>query len=503
MKGLSLSDFIVFGLYLVLSVGVGLWFTRQQKSLKSYLLADQDMNFILVGISIIAAFFSGVSYLGAPSETYHYDLRILWALAAFFIATPITTLVFLPLFYRMGLVSVNEYLEKRFDRRVRLFASALFILRATIYLSIATYAPALVLSAATGWPVWTAVLLCGASTTLYTSMGGMKGVLWTDTVQFLVLVSGILCVLGAISILTPGGFAGAWHLAEGAGKTRFLDFSLDPTTRVTVWAGLLGGAANAMVQMVTDQVAVQRYLTARSLKEATRAMWFKLWVTVPLVSLFYLTGTLLVGYYLAFPDRTPFLPKPDALLPRFVLDTLPAPLPGLLIAAIFSASMSVVSAGINSLTGVVLVDFVGEKFAGPSEGSSEKTHARNQVGRARLITVGFGLLVTVLACFVAALGTLVEAPSKVFGLLGGPLLGIFFLSLHTRRCSGPAALIAIGVGTLTCIIALQLKVSFLWPSFIGAVTTYAAGRLITLVMPRAGEKTAAIPSVTAAASAEG
>src|SRR5687767_6727356 len=99
MKGLALSDIVVFGVYLALSVGVGLWFTRQQKSLKSYLLADQDMSYVVVAISIIAAFFSGISYLGAPSETFHHDLRILWALIAFLIATPITTLVFLPLFY--------------------------------------------------------------------------------------------------------------------------------------------------------------------------------------------------------------------------------------------------------------------------------------------------------------------------------------------------------------------------------------------------------------------
>ncbi len=486
MKGLALSDIIVFGVYLALSVGVGLWFTRQQKNLKSYLLADQDMNYIVVAISIIAAFFSGISYLGAPSETFHHDLRILWALIAFVIATPVTTVIFLPLFYRMGLVSVNEYLEKRFDRRLRVLASALFVLRTTVYLSIATYAPALVITAATGWPVWQSVLLCGISTTIYTALGGMKAVLWTDTLQFCVLFGGILLVLGAIGVLTPGGIGQAWQLADDAGRTRFWDFSLNPTTRVTVWAGLLGGAANSLVQMVTDQMAVQRYLTAKSLGEATRAMWFKLWITVPMVSLFYFTGTLLAGYYRAFPEKMPLLSSPDALLPRFVLDTLPPPLPGLLIAAIFAATMSTVSAGINSLTGIVLVDFIGEKLkaATGESGGAEAVDTTRQVRLAKAVAFGFGLLVTVLSCFVGSLGTLVEAPNRIFGLLGGPLLGIFFVSLHQKRCSGTAAVAAMGIGTLACLIAMRFGVSFLWLSALGAVSTYLASRLLSVILPQ-------------------
>jgi sodium-coupled monocarboxylate transporter 8/12 len=505
MKGLALSDIIVFGVYLALSVGVGLWFTRQQKSLKSYLLADQDMNYVVVAISIIAAFFSGISYLGAPSETFHHDLRILWALIAFLIATPVTTLIFLPLFYRMGLVSVNEYLEKRFDRRLRVLASALFVLRTTVYLAIATYAPALVITAATGWPVWISVLLCGLSTTLYTALGGMKAVLWTDTLQFCVLFGGILVVLGAIGVLTPGGIGHAWQLADEAGRTRFWDFSLDPTTRVTVWAGLLGGAANSLVQMVTDQMAVQRYLTAKSLPEATRAMWFKLWITVPMVSLFYFTGTLLAGYYRAFPDRMPVLASPDALLPRFVLDTLPAPLPGLLIAAIFAATMSTVSAGINSLTGIVLVDFVGERLKATTanEDAAGRADTNRQVRLAKTITFGFGLLVTVLSCFVGSLGTLVEAPNRIFGILGGPLLGIFFLSLHRRRCTGMGAVGAMALGTLVCLGAMRLNVSFLWLSVIGAVSSYAAGTLLSFVLPQAETAADAAPPLAGAPVSSG
>jgi len=497
MKGLTPSDIVVFGVYMLLSVGVGVWFTRQQKSLRSYLLADQDMNYVVVAISVIAAFFSGISYLGIPAETFHNDLRIIWVLASFLIATPLTATLFLPLFYRMGLVSVNEYLEKRFDRRLRVLASALFIARATIWLAIAVYAPALVISAATGWAVWVSVLICGLSTTLYTSLGGMKAVLWTDTLQFVVLLLGVVVVIAAAGMLTPGGFAGAWQLAEEAGKTRVLDFSLGPMIRVTFWAALLGGVANNLVQMVTDQVAVQRYLTAKSLPEATRALWFKLWVTVPMVSLFYLTGTMLAGYYRAFPDRLPELTSKDALLPYFVVSTLPAPLPGLLMAAIFAATMSTVSAGINSLTGIVMVDFGRTRLAHHDAGETtaeaagdaareDPALAAAQVRQARLLTTGFGLLVTVLGCFAGLLGTLVEAPNRIFGLLGGPLLGVFFLGALslTRRVGGTAALVGMAAGTLACLAAASSGVSFLWYAAIGAVTTFVLGGVASLALPR-------------------
>src|SRR5262249_47972357 len=165
---LSPVDVGVFVFYMLLLVGVGVYFTRQQKGLKSYLLADQNIHWIIVAVSVLAALFSRITSLGAPAGSCYTDLSYLWVVASFFIATPITTLVFLPFFRRLNLYTAYGYLERRFDRRLRWLASGLFILRVTFYLALAVYAPALAIMEITGWPLWLAGALSGVGADLYT-----------------------------------------------------------------------------------------------------------------------------------------------------------------------------------------------------------------------------------------------------------------------------------------------------------------------------------------------
>ena len=472
MGRLTPLDLAVFATYLCFLIGVGVWFTRQQKDLRSYLLADQGMHWFLVSISVVAALFSGITYMGAPAEAFKYNLTYLWTLASFLIATPITVLIFLPFFYNLKIFTAYEYLEKRFDNRVRLVASALFVVRVSLWLAIAIYAPALAINETTGLPLPVSVLFTGLATTFYTTLGGMKAVIWTDTIQFFVLFGGILVLTAHAIGGVPGGLPAAWELAHAAGKTQAVNLSFDPTVRVTIWAALLGGASHSLVQMVTDQISVQRYLTATSLKDCQRSLWFKLWVTLPLVSLFYLCGTFLFAFYQAHPDRLAGLDvkKYDKILPFFVSHELPAPLPGLLIAAIFGATMSVVSAGINSLAGAALMDFGGIHRTGDPSDEAAK------VRRARWTTVCFGVLATLLALGAGQFRSLIEAPVQVFGLLGGPLLGIFFLGVLSKRANGSGALLGAACGvTVAAVAFFGWKVSFLWVPFYAAAITFAAG----------------------------
>jgi sodium-coupled monocarboxylate transporter 8/12 len=498
LGNLSPLDFGVFVAYMLLLVGVGLYFTRQQKNLKSYLLADQDIHWIIVAISVLAALFSGISYLGAPAESFFFDLTYLWVVASFFIATPITTLVFLPFFRNLNLYTAYEYLERRFDRRLRWIASGLFITRVSCYLGLVIAAPAMAIVQITGWDFWVAVLVTGLAATLYTSLGGMKAVIWTDSIQFLVLCGGIVLILVYAAAEVPGGFIGAWQLAAADGKTRFVHLDLDPTVRLTVWGALLGGACNNLVQMVTDQISVQRYLTAKSLRECQRALWFKLWVTLPLVGLFYLTGTVLYGYYRALPERVPELRSAhvvprlaqpettagaegipnDRILPYFVVQHLPSPLPGLLIAAVFGATMAVVSAGINSLATATLMDF--GILLGPQ--GTERYHLR----QARFLSGFFGILATGLALLMSRLGTLVEATNTIMGLFGGPLLGVFLLGVLSRRANGTGVLLGALAGAGAGVLAtfsgkiFNYNLSFMWIAFCAAAVTYCLGWSLSL-----------------------
>ncbi len=483
--GVSLRpfDLACFAGYMLLLVGVGLWFARRQKGLKTYLLADQNIHWVIVAVSVLAALFSGITYLGVPALTYDTDLSYFWVILSFFIATPITTLVFLPFFRNLNLYTAYEYLDRRFDRGVHLTVSLLYVIRICGHLGLAIYAPALAITAITGWELWQAVVCTGLAATLYTALGGMKAVIWTDTLQFLVLCGGIVAVLVCAIAAVPGGPAGVWRLASAGNRTHFLNLSFDPTQRMTVWNALLGGASINLIQMVTDQISVQRYLTAPSLRDSQRALWLKLAVTLPLLLVFALTGTVLFAYYKNFPLPASALGRPDQILPYFVVNELPTPLPGVLIAAIFGATMAVASAGINALATTVLVDFGGAREA---SGSSEG----RRVVLARALTVGFGVLVTLLALGLGRTGaSLVNSIFIIQGLFGGPSLGVFLLGVLSRRANGAGALIGAGVGAVAGGLIgfsnqlFHYPVAPLWIAFGAAAVTYVAGLASSLFFP--------------------
>jgi sodium-coupled monocarboxylate transporter 8/12 len=500
---LSRIDLAVIVAYMLLLLGAGVYFTRQKKTLKTFLLADQNVHWIVVGISVLAALFSGISYLGAPAEAFFHDLRYLLVIGAFCIATPITTVLFVPFFRNLKIYTAYEYFELRFDRRIRWIASSLFILRVTLYLALATYAPALAIMEVAGLPFWVSVLLTGTIATVYTALGGMKAVIITDTMQFLVLCGGIFVIVGFAMHKVPGGIATAWHLAEQDGKTRLLDFSFDPIARITVWAALLGGTCFNLIQLVTDQISVQRYLTAPSLRETKRALWLKFWATLPLIGTFYLTGTLLYGFYRALPERTPnftnaqlvpALARPggaspttaienDRLLPYFITHELPPPLPGLLIAAILGATIAVVSAGVNALATAALLDF--------RRNSLESVRSeRGLVRAARLLTVLFGVIATLLALFVIPyFPALIPAIIMIGGVFGGPLLGLFFLGVLLCRANSAGAMFGAAAGLISGILLAQAPkwfhypISFLWIPFCSSLATFVAGWMVSLLFP--------------------
>ena len=451
LKNLSPLDIATFLTYTLILLGVGLYFTRRQKSLKTFLVANQNIHWTIVGISVLAALFSGITYLGAPSEAFFHDLTYIWTIASMFIATPIATYIFVPLFRKSKIYTAYEYLERRFDPRLRYIASGLFILRVTFYLAVAIYAPSLAVMEVTGWPLWMAILLTAICATVYTCFGGMQAVIWTDTLQFLVLCGGIVVIVCFAAMKVPGGITAAWHVAAIDGKTKFFNLSLDPRVRLTVWGCLLGGATNTLVQLVTEQMAVQRYLTAPSLKDCQRALWLKLWISLPLIALFYIAGTILYAYYRVTPASVPMLVQSslvpalaqpatttgaaiasDRILPYFVVHVLPSPLRGLLIAALFGATIATVSAGIHSLATATLMDFFRQ-----SDASSER---KSSMLKVRLLIVFYGVAASVLAlAVVPRLGTIVQAIVTIMGLFGGPLLGIFALGALSKKANGTGA----------------------------------------------------------------
>lgn len=475
MHGFAPLDYLVFVAYIIASVVIGVWFVREQRTVKDYFLAGQSMNWFVVAISVIAALFSGISYLGAPTEVYNNDMTYAVTLLSFFIATPITAVVFLPFFYRLNLYSAYEYLEKRFDLQVRTWSSAMFILRVIFYLALAIYAPALALAEVTGIPLWFSVAVIGILTTIYTTLGGMKAVIWTDVMQFFVLFLGQVAVAWVAMRGVPGGVLGTFRIANEAGKLWYLNLDWDLTVRVTFWGALIGGLFNNLVQMGTDQISVQRYLTARSLSEARKSLWFKLIVTLPVVIVFYLMGAILFSFYTAHPELKPTgLKQPDRILPYFVVTQLPHGIPGILIAAIFAATMSTVSAGINALTTASVMDFYRRSLhADPPPEALLRL--------SKWLTLFYGLLATGAAFLMQYLGTLIQATNTVMGMLGGPLLGVFLLGMLNRRATSQGALLGAFFGSVgLAYVVFKTPVSFMWYAAFGCVGTFILGSLFSL-----------------------
>lgn len=472
-------DYGVFALYLLATVAIGVAFSRGQKNLGEYLLAHRSMNSVIISMTILAALFSGISFLAAPSEGFANGPVFYLVNLAFFVATPITTLVILPFYYGSRFFTAYQYLEERFSVSVRTLASASFIVRVLLWLALATYAPALALEQVTGLPLWFTILCTGVLTTFYTTLGGMKAVIWTDVMQLVVLFGGQLAI-GLIALArVPGGLGRVVELSRAGGKLE-LSLSLDPTVRLTLWGLLIGAAFMHLVQMATDQVSVQRYLTASSLREAQRGLWIKLWLVLPVTAVFYGTGVVLYAFYQVHGDplASGQIRKPDQILPYFVITQLPVGFPGLFLAAIYAASMSTISAGINSLTATSLVDLY--QRLNPDHDRTD----RGQLRLARLLTLGYGVLVIGLAFLVPYLGTLLEASNSVIGLVGGPLLGLFFLGILVRRTTARGAMVGwlTGIGVLLPI-GFATSVSFLWYALIGCATTMASGYLASLLEP--------------------
>lgn len=472
-------DYAMFVAYLAVALGVGVFASRGQRTIKDYFLAGRSMGSLVVAITVMASLFSGISYLGTPSEVYVYGIGYWLIVLSTFITTPVMTIIFLPFFYHAKFYSVYQYMEARFSVGLRTLASALFISRVVLWLSVVTYAPALALEHVTGMPMWLSILVTGSITTLYTTLGGMKAVIWSDVMQFVVLFGGQILIVMVALWGIPDGMAGAFHIAREAGHLDF-DFSFDPTLRVTVWAILIGGTCHNLVLLGTDQVAIQRYMTATSLKTARRSMWLKLVISLPAFSAFYLTGLVLFAFYHnagVDPLAAGQISKADQILPYFVVNELPSGLPGLLIAGVFAATMSTISSGINSLTTVTLVDFYKRLW------NPEITETQ-QLRLARKLTLGYGVLIVALAFAAGRFGSLIEAPVKLFGLIGGPMLGMFLLGMLTRRANARGAFVGWSVGAVATVsVAASTQTSFLWYPILGSVLTFVVGWAASFFWP--------------------
>jgi sodium-coupled monocarboxylate transporter 8/12 len=460
-------DYLVVVVYLAASVWLGLRFARGQRSLEEYFVADRAAPWWAAGISVIAANFSAISYLGVPAWVFQHDLRLDFGVIFFPLQMLLVVMLFVPFMARLRLYTIYEYLEYRFGVGARVVASIFFLLVRGGHLGVAIYAQALALAAVLHLPFAACVLISGTATTLYTVFGGMEAVLWTDVLQFFVLVGGIFVIFAAILFAFGGNAAEIWRLAAAGGHTRLVSFNLDLTTKVTIWALFFGNLVLNLSAYGSDQVIVQRYFTAGSRRAMARAVLLNGFLTVPLVLLLATMGLGFVAYYRTHPALAATLPKPDQVLPHFVMNVLPVGLPGLVIAGVLAATMSTLSSGLNSLSTVTMIDFY-RRFRRGGPAAQE-----DDVRVARGFTLAWGICIAVSALFMSHLGQIVEGTLKILGFLSGPLLGMFLLGVLTRRANTFGVLAGAAAGTLCTYLATRTSMAWLWYGPVGCLATMA------------------------------
>ncbi len=466
---MNIADYVIIAVYFGGLVVASFCF-RGQNSLREYFLGGGSVPWWAAMGSGVATIVSAVSYLGGPGVAFQGDFTLHQYRLGLPFAIVISCVFMLPHFFRAQRYSLYEYLEERFDLKTRLLASGTFLTLKVCYVGVAIYAPTIILRTMVDAPVWLVVLLVGGVTTIYTVTGGVKAVVWTDVAQLLILLLGLVVVAVVAVGRIHGGLETVLSVAEADSKLRFFDFRLDLTTPYTFWTGLICGGFLILTQFGTDQSEMQRFMATRTLRDARIALVGTLLLTFVVGLAVFFVGTVLYSFYVQHPEKGAMAIASNDVMPKFIIEELPAGLKGLLLAAVFSAAMSTISSVLNSLATVAIADFY-NRFAVRQAG----------VGVARLATLGFGVLGMIAAVFSDRLGNIVEMTLKISSFFGGPLVGLFLLGMLTRRPRGNAAFLGLCVGlSVAVLVGSSTRVAFLWWLAFSAIATFAAGYLAAL-----------------------
>lgn len=488
MQGFTWIDIAVLGGYLAGIAALGAFLGRGQKNVDDYFLGGRSFHWLPIALSIIATDLSAITYMGSPALAFQKDLRYMPVIFTLPVAVLITVPIVVSVFYRMGIFTIYEYLERRYSIVLRVLASILFMVMRGGWLATAIFVPALALSVVADANMTACILAMGLFATFYAAVGGFKGVIWCDVVQFFILVGGVIVVILAILLDFHGDVAGIWSVAAEQGHTRVFDFDYRLVSEYTLWSVLAGGLITNMSSAGADQVTVQRYLSARSLKTAIKSALAQSIIVIPVVAPMFLVGIFFAAYYARHPemmqsllalDPTDPVKAMDRVLPHFVIHALPKGIGGLVIAGILAATMSSLDAGMNSLATVAVMDYYRRFFHRDWKG--ERHYLR--VGRAA--TVFFGVSATIAALYVDRLGTIMEIIGKISSLIVGPLVAMFFLGVLTRRANTVGVFLGTLIGlACTAWVAGFTDVFWSWYGLVGFVTGGGSGYIISIIWNR-------------------
>uniref|UniRef100_A0A1A9VL99 Sodium-coupled monocarboxylate transporter 1 n=1 Tax=Glossina austeni TaxID=7395 RepID=A0A1A9VL99_GLOAU len=430
-------DYVVFVAMFILCIFIGIYFGFMKKSLNEadYLMGGRNMLILPIALSLVASFISGITLLGLPTEVYSFGIQYTYVGIGVIAMGFVMGIFYLPVFHDLNITSTYEYLESRFDRRLRMFGSVMFAIMNIGYLPIVIYVPALAFNQVTGVAVHTITPIVCVICVFYTSLGGLKAVVWTDVVQIISML-GALILVAIKGTFDIGGFKEVFTSAWQSTRIEAPDLSIDPTIRHTLWSQLIGGVIYWTQTNAVSQNMIQRYLSLPSLSSARWALAIFCLGVLILMALCAYNGLLIYATYKGCDPLTTKLAKAkDQLLPLFVMNTLgeyPG-LTGLFIAGVFSAALSSLSTCLNSMSAVVLEDFVKPFVSTPLSAK-----AINWIMRS--VVVGVGALCVSLVYVVEHMGTVLQLTMSLEAITNGPLFGIFTIGLLMPWINGNSAL---------------------------------------------------------------
>uniref|UniRef100_A0A3Q2E1J1 Solute carrier family 5 member 8, like n=1 Tax=Cyprinodon variegatus TaxID=28743 RepID=A0A3Q2E1J1_CYPVA len=442
----SVWDYVVFAAIIVGAAAIGLFQAirgRKETSSAEFLLGGRQMTAVPVAMSLTASFMSGITVIGTPGEAYGYGAAFWLFGFSYAIMSVITAELFVPLFYRLEITSAYEYLELRFNRVIRLIGTSMYIVQTVkkaiwngYLFTIAHFPDCLV----TGLDLWGVLVATGAVCIVYCTLGGLKAVIWTDVLQMVIMLAGFVAVIARGAVL-QGGLTRIWEDAGEGGRLKAFDFDPDPLKRHTFWSIVIGGSIMWVSIYSINQSQVQRYISCKTLGHAKMALYVNmvgLWTTV---SLAVFSGLTMYSIYKnCDPLTNGDVKTSDQLLPYLVMDILGAypGIPGLFVAAAYSGTLSTVSSSINALVAVTVEDFIFPV---------KKDLTQKQVSWMNMgLSVFFGGVCIGMAGVASAMGSVLQAALSIFGMISGPLLGLYFLGILFRTTNPTGGLVGLIVG---------------------------------------------------------
>jgi SSS family solute:Na+ symporter len=472
-------DLAILAVYLVATVLFGLAVGRRQRGVDDYMVGNRDIPWWALLFSIVATETSTVTFLSIPGFSFAHDMTWLQIAFGFVAGRFAVRWLLLPGYFAGSFFTAYEVLGRRFGGLVKPMASLVFIVTRSLADGLRLFLTALVVQEMAAVSLPSAIVLVGATTILYTVVGGMKAVVWTDVAQFVIYVAGAAVALALLLGRIPGGWPHLMTLANAHGKLRVLDLEASLTNPYVLWAGLFGGMFLTLGSHGSDQLMVQRYFCARSEAEAGRALWVSGFVILVQFAFFLFIGVALWGYYTLVPPAVPF-DRPDRVFVHFIVSEMPPGVLGLVVGAIFAAAMSTLSSSLNASATAAVSDFY--------RPLRPETPPGDLLRITRAFTAFFGAVQMGVAFLGPRLAeSIVSEVLTIAGFTTGVVLGVFFLGLFTRVGAGSAvAAMILGLALMTSV-HLGTPLAWPWYAMVGSLGTFTIGLAAERLRPSSAQ----------------